>query len=97
VSTYISAENLGHQFHDNWLFKNLTIGINRGRRVALVGVNGAGKSTLLKILSGSLKPTEGKVAQAATLTLVTWSRIRTLKMRLPSAIIFSMPITFSSS
>jgi ATPase subunit of ABC transporter with duplicated ATPase domains len=55
VSTYISAENLGHSFHDNWLFKNLTIGINRGRRVALVGINGAGKSTLLKSLSGSLK------------------------------------------
>jgi ATP-binding cassette subfamily F protein uup len=69
VSTYISAENLGHSFHDNWLFKNLTIGINRGRRVALVGVNGAGKSTLLKILSGSLKPTEGKVAQARDLNV----------------------------
>ncbi|MFA6249340.1 MAG: ABC-F family ATP-binding cassette domain-containing protein [Mucilaginibacter sp.] len=69
MSTYISAENLGHSFHDNWLFKNLTIGINRGRRVALVGVNGAGKSTLLKILSGSLKPTEGKVAQARDLNV----------------------------
>jgi ATP-binding cassette subfamily F protein uup len=69
VSTYISAENLGHSFHDNWLFKNLTIGINRGRRVALVGINGAGKSTLLKILSGSLKPTEGKVAQSKDLNV----------------------------
>jgi ATP-binding cassette subfamily F protein uup len=69
VSTYISAENLGHSFHDNWLFKNLTIGINRGRRVALVGINGAGKSTLLKILSGSLKPTEGKVAQSRDLNV----------------------------
>lgn len=69
MSTYISAENLGHSFHDNWLFKNLTIGINRGRRVALVGVNGAGKTTLLKILSGSLKPTEGKVAQARDLNV----------------------------
>jgi ATP-binding cassette subfamily F protein uup len=69
VSTYISAENLGHSFHDNWLFKNITIGINRGRRVALVGINGAGKSTLLKILSGSLKPTEGKVAQSRDLNV----------------------------
>lgn len=69
MSTYISAESLGHSFHDNWLFKNLTIGINRGRRVALVGVNGAGKSTLLKILSGLLKPTEGKVAQARDLNV----------------------------
>ena len=63
MSTYISAENLGHSFHDHWLFKNASIGINRGRRVALVGINGAGKSTLLKLLAGQLQPTEGKVAQ----------------------------------
>jgi len=64
LSTYLSAENLGHSFHDHWLFRNLTLGINRGRRVALVGVNGAGKSTLLKILSGKIAPVEGKVVQA---------------------------------
>lgn len=63
MSNYISAENLGHSFHDHWLFKNASIGINRGRRVALVGINGAGKSTLLKLLAGQLQPTEGKVAQ----------------------------------
>jgi len=63
VSTYISAENLGHSFHDHWLFKNVSIGVNRGRRVALVGINGAGKTTLLKLLAGNLKPTEGNVAQ----------------------------------
>jgi ATP-binding cassette subfamily F protein uup len=69
VSTYISAENLGHSFHDHWLFKNLTIGINRGRRVALVGINGAGKSTLLKLLAGVLQPTEGKVVQTRDLRM----------------------------
>ncbi len=69
MSTYISAENLGHSFHDKWLFKNQTLGINRGRRVALVGINGAGKSTLLKLLSGKLAPTEGKVVQARDLSI----------------------------
>jgi len=69
VSTYLSAENLGHSFHDHWLFKNLTIGINRGRRVALVGVNGAGKSTLLKLLAGQFLPVEGKVVQARDLRM----------------------------
>lgn len=67
MSTYISVENLGHSFHDHWLFKNLTLGINKGRRVALVGVNGAGKSTLLKLLSGKFLPTEGKVVQTKDL------------------------------
>ena len=69
MSTYISAENLGHSFHDHWLFKNLTIGINRGRRVALVGINGAGKSTLLKLLAGQFLPVEGKVVQARDLRM----------------------------
>lgn len=69
MSTYLSAENLGHSFHDNWLFKNLTIGINRGRRVALVGINGAGKSTLLKLLAGQFLPVEGKVVQSRDLRM----------------------------
>ncbi|QQL49369.1 ABC-F family ATP-binding cassette domain-containing protein [Mucilaginibacter ginkgonis] len=69
MSTYLSGENLGHSFHDKWLFRNVTIGINKGRRVALVGVNGAGKSTLLKILSGKLVPIEGKAVRAKDLRI----------------------------
>lgn len=60
----ISAEQLGHAYNDQWLFKNLTFGIQQGQRVALVGVNGAGKSTLLKLLAERFKPTEGKVVKA---------------------------------
>ncbi|HTI59960.1 ABC-F family ATP-binding cassette domain-containing protein [Mucilaginibacter sp.] len=69
MSTYISAESLGHSFHDHWLFKNITVGINRGQRVALVGINGAGKSTFLKLLAGQFLPAEGKVVQARDLRL----------------------------
>ncbi len=69
MSTYLSAENLGHSFHDHWLFRNLTLGINRGRRVALVGINGAGKSTLLKLLAEQFFPAEGKVVHARDVTI----------------------------
>lgn len=64
MSTLVSAEQLGHSFNDQWLFRNLTFGINQGQRVALVGVNGAGKSTLLKLLAEKIKPAEGKVVKA---------------------------------
>ncbi len=57
----LSTEQLGHSFNDNWLFTDLYFGINKGERVALVGINGTGKSTLLKILSGMLAPALGKV------------------------------------
>ena len=64
MSTLVSAEQLGHSFNDQWLFRNLTFGINQGQRVALVGINGAGKSTLLKLLAEKIKPVEGKVVKA---------------------------------
>lgn len=60
----VSAEQLGHAFNDQWLFKNLTFGLQQGQRVALVGINGAGKSTLLKLLAEKIKPSEGKVVKA---------------------------------
>jgi len=63
LSTLIAAESLGHAYHDEWLFKNLTLGIQTGQRVALVGINGAGKSTLLKLLAERFSPLEGKIVK----------------------------------
>ena len=63
MSTLIAAEGLGHGYHDEWLFKKLTLGIQAGQRVALVGINGAGKSTLLKLLAERFSPLEGKIVK----------------------------------
>ena len=41
--------------------KHITFTVNRGETVGIIGRNGSGKSTLLKIISGIMKPTEGKV------------------------------------
>lgn len=57
----LSTELLGHIYSDRWLFKDLSFGIQKGDRVALVGINGTGKSTLLKILAGIENPSLGKV------------------------------------
>ncbi|WDF68782.1 ABC-F family ATP-binding cassette domain-containing protein [Sphingobacterium oryzagri] len=59
----LSTEQVGHSFNDKWLFKNLHFGLQKGDRVALVGINGTGKSTLLKILAEIEIPTEGKVVK----------------------------------
>src|SRR6218665_2408234 len=59
---YLSAENVAKTFNDQWLFKDITLGISQGEKFALVGNNGVGKSTLLKILTGEIQSDAGKVS-----------------------------------
>jgi len=59
---YLSAESLSKSYNDRWLFKDLTLGISQGDKIALVGENGTGKSTLLKILTGQIQPDSGEVS-----------------------------------
>lgn len=56
----LEAENLGHSYREKRVFSGLNFKIERGEKIALVGVNGAGKTTLLKILAGQLAPSEGR-------------------------------------
>ncbi len=59
---YLSVENLAKSYDERVLFSNLTLGLEQGQKVALVGVNGCGKSTLLKIIAGMEKPERGIVS-----------------------------------
>ena len=49
------------EYKDFWALKNVSFDVKRGEVIGLIGRNGAGKSTILKIISGILKPTEGRV------------------------------------
>jgi ABC transport system ATP-binding/permease protein len=59
---FLSAESLSKSYNDRWLFKDITLGISQGDKMALVGENGTGKSTLLKILTGQVQPDGGVVS-----------------------------------
>jgi ATP-binding cassette subfamily F protein 3 len=59
--TVVEAEGLAKSYGPKHVFANGRFTIERGDRVALVGVNGAGKSTLIKLLTGVEQPTAGHV------------------------------------
>lgn len=52
---------------DFWALKHVNFEVKRGEVVGFVGGNGAGKSTLLKVVSGVMKPTEGKITIAGNI------------------------------
>lgn len=58
---YLSVEALCKSFGINQLFTDLTFGIDKGQKVALVARNGAGKSTLMRILTAQDTPDSGQV------------------------------------
>lgn len=58
---YLSAENLKRSFGERVLFEEITFGIDRGQKVALVAKNGTGKTSLLRILAGLEPPETGEV------------------------------------
>ena len=57
----VEADGLGKSYGPKRVFRNARFTVERGDRVALVGVNGAGKSTLIKLLTGVEAPTEGTI------------------------------------
>jgi putative ABC transport system ATP-binding protein len=56
----LNAKNLSHTF-DYELFRDVSLELNEGQSIAIIGISGSGKSTLLHILSTLLKPNAGTV------------------------------------
>ena len=57
----VEADELSKSYGSKLVLDKVRFGVERGDRVALVGVNGAGKSTLIKLLIGEEAPTAGQI------------------------------------
>jgi len=57
----LSLVEVNHSFGERAILDGLTLGIDRGAKVGLIGNNGAGKSTLLKIIGNILAPDDGEI------------------------------------
>lgn len=55
------VQGVAKSYGEKQVFADVNFVINRGERVALVGVNGAGKSTLIRLLAGAERTTAGKI------------------------------------
>ena len=59
----LGAERVGVAFPTRTVFESISLGLEDGDRIGIVGRNGDGKSTLLRVLAGRLEPTSGRVTR----------------------------------
>ena len=63
----ISLERIAKAYGPRVLLNGVSLGVNEGERIGVVGRNGAGKSTLLALLAGLTEPDSGRIARTSGL------------------------------
>lgn len=59
----ITLENISKSYSEKTLLNNVSLGINDGDKIGIIGINGAGKSTLLKIVTGKDEFFDGSITK----------------------------------
>ncbi len=59
----LTIDNMSKSYTERMLFQNVSLGINEGDRIGVIGINGTGKSTLLKIIAGLEEPDTGSLTK----------------------------------
>jgi len=68
---YVSVENISKSFGELELFSNISFGINKDQKIALIAKNGTGKTSLLNIMAGLDSPNSGQIISRKGLNLLT--------------------------
>lgn len=75
----LGAETISLEFPTKPVFENVTVGLNEGDRIGVVGRNGDGKSTLLKLLAKTLEPDSGRVTYRGSLKVGMLTQVDTFE------------------
>jgi ATP-binding cassette subfamily F protein uup len=78
VAHLLGAEAVRLEYPTQVVFKAVTLGVNDGARIGIVGRNGDGKSSLLGLLTGQLRPDAGRVTRRSGLRVSALSQADTL-------------------
>ena len=60
-STLVKLNNAGFKQNDKWLVEGVSLTVEKGKIVTLIGPNGSGKTTLFNLIAGNLKSSGGSV------------------------------------
>ena len=63
----ITLDNISKSLGGDPILQGISLQINRGDKIGLIGANGSGKSTLLQVIHGDLEPEVGKVNRLSQL------------------------------
>ncbi len=75
----LGAEAVHLEYPTQVVFEAVTLGVNDGARVGIVGRNGDGKSSLLGLLTGQLQPDSGRVTRRSGVRVGALSQADTLE------------------
>jgi len=78
VAHLLGAEAVHLEYPTQVVFGSITLGINDGARIGIVGRNGDGKSSLLRLLTGKQEPDSGRVTRRSGLRVSALSQADTL-------------------
>lgn len=65
----INIQNISKAFSEKKLIENISLGINEGDKIGLIGLNGTGKTTLLKIIGGIIEADDGEIIRANNINI----------------------------
>ena len=74
----LGAEALHLEYPTQVVFDSVTVGVNEGARIGIVGRNGDGKSSLLGMLTGRISPDSGRVTRRGGLRVAAMDQVDTL-------------------